>query len=195
MASASLSTGSTSSSLLRRIQASEPVAWRRFTELYGPLVYHWVRAAGLQPADTADVVQEVFRAVASAIGRFEPQAGGRFRGWLRTITQNKIRDHFRRLRNEPAAQGGTDAEARWHNLADLPEDDGPQTGTQYLVNQALEQLESEFEPKTWQAFWRTTVEHQQPAAVADDLGLSVASVYQAKSRVLRRLRDELAGLI
>src|SRR6516164_1248117 len=105
----------TSPSLLLRVQADDQAAWSRLVDLYAPLVYHWCRRSDLGPEDTADVFQETFRAVAQHIHGFHrDRAGDTFRGWLRTITQNKIRDHFRRLQNEPKAAGGTEANLRIH---------------------------------------------------------------------------------
>ena len=116
--------------LLARLRVNEPDAWRTLVHLYSPLVYHWCRRGGLAPDDVADVFQEVFRAVAEHIGRFRrDRPGDTFRGWLRTITGNKIRDHFRRLQDQPEAQGGTDAQARMQAVpqpqfeSDAAEDD------------------------------------------------------------------------
>src|SRR5687768_10045372 len=90
--------GSTSQTLLERVQQQEPAAWQRFVELYGPLVYRWCRSAGLQPPDADDAAQEVFRAVYQGIGRFQRQSTGpSLRAWLYAITRNKTRDHFRGL--------------------------------------------------------------------------------------------------
>src|ERR1043166_3893337 len=92
----------TSPSLLLRVQANDQIAWTRLVDLYAPLVYHWCRRAQLGPEDTGDVFQETFRAVSQHIHAFRrDRPGDSFRGWLRTITQNKIRDHFRRIADEP----------------------------------------------------------------------------------------------
>src|SRR5215207_5403568 len=100
----SASPDATSPSLLLRVQSDQPGAWERLVDLYAPLVYHWCRRARLGPEDTADVFQEVFRAVARTIATFHrDRTGDTFRGWLRTITRNKIRDHFRRLEEQPRA--------------------------------------------------------------------------------------------
>jgi acyl carrier protein len=64
-----------------------------------------------------------------------------------------------------------------------------------LSRRALELVRAEFENRTWEAFWRTAVDGQAPADVAEDLGMSLHAVYKAKSRVLRRLRQELNGLL
>src|SRR5688572_4263442 len=102
--------GSTSSSLIDRVQARDAEAWRRLAHIYGPLVYRWTQKAGLQESDAADVSQEVFRAVASHVTEFRrDRPDATFRGWLWTITRNKIHDFFRRRAGEPEARGGSDA--------------------------------------------------------------------------------------
>src|SRR4051812_1404007 len=103
--------GLTSPSLLARAQENQPAAWEQLVDLYAPLVYHWCRRAGLREEDVEDVFQEVFRAVARALPDFRKErAGDTFRGWLRTITRNKIRDHYRLLQDEVRGAGGTDAQ-------------------------------------------------------------------------------------
>ena len=56
-------------------------------------------------------------------------------------------------------------------------------------------MQAEFQPTTWRAFWECVVADRPGAEVAAELGISVDAVYAAKSRVLRRLRRELAGLL
>ena len=186
----------TSTSWLRRLKAQEPQAWRRLTELYGPLVFHWGRRQGLSPEDAGDLVQEVFSAVAAAVDRFIHSADhGTFRGWLWTIARNKLRDHFRRMADREQADGGTTA---WQRLSAVPEvwsdesrDVSDPSELSLLFRRALDRVRCEFEDRTWQAFWLSTVEQQETADVATQLGLSANSVRQAKSRVMRRLRCEL----
>ena len=66
---------------------------------------------------------------------------------------------------------------------------------QQLVARALEIMQAEFEPSTWQACWQTTVEDRPAADVAAELGITINAVYVARSRVLRRLREELRDLL
>lgn len=188
---------STSTSLLQRVKLQEPEAWRRLAELYGPLVYRWCRQSGLQGEDAADVVQEVFIAVATGIAGFRGQrVKGSFRAWLRTVTRNKVYDHFRGLRGEAEAEGGTTAQEK---LAQVPEpiefsDDTPREAEHAFWRRAVEFVRAEFEDRTWQAFWQVAVDGRSPADVAEALEMTVDAVYQAKSRVLRRLRQELSDL-
>src|SRR3954451_16054692 len=89
--------GSISNSLLEGVKSRDARAWQRLVDLYGPLVYHWCCRPGLRREDRADIFQEVFRTLAEKIDIFcRDRPGGTFRGWLRTITRNKIADHFRK---------------------------------------------------------------------------------------------------
>jgi RNA polymerase sigma-70 factor (ECF subfamily) len=179
---------------LEGVRRREPAAWHRLTELYGPLVYQWARRAGLSGADASDVLQDVFLSVTMSIDAFVPSRQGTFRGWLWTITRHKIYDHHRRRRAGDRAVGGS--EAQWR-LAELPEpwsdDTNPATRSesQQLFRRALELIRGEFEPRTWTAFWRAVVDGEETATIAADLGISSNAVRQYKSRVLRRLRQEL----
>src|SRR5437773_2668544 len=110
-------TTSTSRSLLARLHANDDAAWDRLVALYAPLVWHWCRKMQLPAQDAADVFQEVFQAVASHINDFHrDRPGDTFRGWLRTITRNKVHDHFRAHKREPQAAGGSEAKAWWSRL-------------------------------------------------------------------------------
>ncbi|MFN4257655.1 MAG: RNA polymerase sigma factor [Gemmataceae bacterium] len=190
----------TSTSLLRCVQANDPAAWQRIVSLYSPLIFHWCQRAGLQAADAADVSQEVFRAVAHAIGAFRrDRPGDSFRGWLRVITRNKLRDWARQRQLEVPAVGGAelldllghqdDNAKPTADPADVAED------SQLLLRRALELIQAEFEERRWQAFWRVTIEDQSPDQVALDLGMTANAVYLAKSRILRRLREEFVELL
>ncbi len=187
----------TSLSLLQRIRDGDNSGWQRVVELYSPLARHWCRRWGVEGADADDVLQEVFRSAAESIATFRrDREGDTFRGWLRAITRNRVLAFCRtRDRRHPAA-GGSEAQRR---LREIPEPDAndPEEAEQFsaLVHRALGQLRGEFEPKTWQAFWRTAVDDQPSADVAIELGMSANAVRMAKSRVLRRLREELGDLV
>jgi RNA polymerase sigma-70 factor (ECF subfamily) len=187
----------TSRSLLARVQADEPDAWERLVHLYAPLVHQWCRAGGLHDEDAADIFQDVFQAVVASVGRFRrAREGDTFRGWLRRITQNKVRDHYRRLGREARGVGGSSARDR---LAQLPEpepadDPGSEKAEHGLFARALGLIRGQFEDRTWAAFWQTVVEGREPNAVAADLAMSPGAVRVAKCRVLHRLREELGDL-
>jgi len=190
---------STSSTLLERVRAQHPEAWRRLVELYGPEVYRWCRRSGLGAEDAADVVQEVFTAVAKHVADFRrDQPGQSFRAWLATITRNKVYDYFRRRNHHPEASGGTDAQQRLMQVPDPAEpsvDSAPPVDEGRLPQRALDLVRAEFENRTWEAFCRAILDGQPAREIAGDLGISVNAVYKAKSRVLRRLRQELGDLL
>lgn len=189
---------STSHTLLERVQRHEPEAWRRFATLYGPIIYRWSLSCGLQPHDATEITQEVFLSVVQTIGRFQCNSpGDSLRGWLWTVTRNKVRDHFRRGQDQPQAAGGSGAHEQLQQVPTLPEsnEDTLQSITIELSHRALVLIQNDFEPRTWQAFLATAVEGKATADVARDLGLTLAAVYKAKSRVIQRLRQELDGLL
>jgi RNA polymerase sigma-70 factor, ECF subfamily len=183
--------------MLAGARARDAEAWERMIALYAPLVFHWCRQWGLPPEDTADVFQEVFQSVAAHIGGFRREkAGDTFRGWLRIITRNKVNDHYRRRQHEPGGVGGSEARVLLSQLPDAADDEvrSDEVAENALLHRALDQVRGEFEPRTWQAFWRTAVEGRATADVAAELTMSAGAVRVAKSRVLHRLRAELGDL-
>ncbi len=191
--------GDTSLSLLDRARQRDRTAWERIVNLYQPLVAHWCIRSGISQADTADVSQEVFAAVSSHLAKFEREKTGSFRSWLRAITRTKIIDHHRRLQGVPVAGGGSDAKERMESIPEsemasaLDNDDPAEPGL--LYRKALSLIETEFEPTTWQAFLAAVVDGRKAKDVAADLGITRSAVYTAKSRVLKKLRDQFKDLI
>jgi RNA polymerase sigma factor (sigma-70 family) len=106
----------TRASLLVRIRdGQDREAWRQFVQVYAPVVYGFARKRGLQDADAADLMQEVLRSVAVAAGRLDYDAGrGSFRGWLYTVTRNKIFNVLdsRRRRDVASAARGAGGSSR-----------------------------------------------------------------------------------
>jgi RNA polymerase sigma-70 factor (ECF subfamily) len=179
-------------SLLQRLrQPGDRAAWSQFVRLYTPLLYAWARRAGLSETDAADLLQDVFATLVQELPHFEYQPGKSFRGWMRTILLNR----WRTLRRRPTAHPRPP-----QHLDGLPRDTDPALPGEAeelraVVRQALTLIEGDFTPATWMAF-REYVLNDRPAdEVAGELGISVNAVYLARSRVLRRLREHLAGLI
>ena len=188
--------GRTSLSLLARASANDPAGWRQLVQVYSPLVFYWARRAGLGDADSADVVQDVWQSVSKALTGFQrTERQGSFRGWLWTITRNKLHDHFRSRAGKAQAAGGSEARLCLENIPESEPVDESGIEDQGLLYRTLELIRGEFEERTWRAFWRMTVENRSAAEVAQELGLTPNAVHQAKFRVLRRLREEMAGLV
>jgi RNA polymerase sigma-70 factor (ECF subfamily) len=183
----------TSVSLLERLKRpTDESSWDRFAQLYAPLMFDWARRLGLQDADAADLVQDVFLVVVRKLPEFQYQPGRSFRGWLRTVLTNKWRDR-------PAAMH-TLAAGREGLLAALADENGQAEEEErayrhYLIGRTVELLRPEFSDPVWRAFTAYAVEGQPVEEVAQSAGLSVNSVYLAKSRVVSRLRRELSGLV
>jgi RNA polymerase sigma-70 factor (ECF subfamily) len=184
----------TSASLLERLRAApHGDGWPRFVTLYTPLLLAWARRAGVPDADTPDLIQDVFTLLWQKLPefRYDPQRG-RFRGWLRTVTLNRWRELARRRAIPTAGDNG---------LSDLPTPESESEAfweEEYrarLVGRAVAILKADFQPATWQAFWRVVVDGQSAGAAAAELGLTVGAVHAARFRVLARLRQELAGLL
>ena len=183
----------TSPTLILSLQrGGDDLAWQRVVRLYGPLIFRWCQRFGLQESDAADVSQEVLSDLSSAIGKFSGDGdGATFRGWLWTITRNKMVCYCRRWSKSPVGSGGTDS----LRLIERLPDESPETpeDTADLHLRALAGLKMSFHETTWTAFWRVSVEGDSPKDVADDLGVSVWTVYKARSRVVAKLRAELGG--
>jgi RNA polymerase sigma-70 factor (ECF subfamily) len=193
-----LSEHSTSPSLLDRVARRDEGAWERLVSLYTPLVHFWCRRGGLAGEDVHDVTQDVFQAVAANLEQFRAEhRGGSFRGWLRGIARHKLVDQHQRRDRQPRAEGGTDAYRRiQEEPGPLPEeDDTERTEVSALYRRVVDLVRDEFEQRTWQAFWRTGVEDQPAADVARELGMTEVAVRKAKSRVLRRLKEEAGELL
>jgi RNA polymerase sigma-70 factor (ECF subfamily) len=174
-------------SLLEQLRRPDNApAWRRFVDLYLPLMFYWARRMGLQEADAADLVQEVFAALLRKLPEFTYDPRQSFRGWLRTVLKNKRREILRRPR-APASRLRPEQQDAVTALAE-------EEFQQHLAVRALQLMQAEFQPATWKACWEHVVVGRPAAEVAADLGVSANAVYLAAGRVLRRLRVELADL-
>jgi RNA polymerase sigma-70 factor (ECF subfamily) len=195
----------TSTSLLQRAQTNEGDAWHVLVNTYSRRVYRWCRRAGLQPADSANVVQEVLRAVARKLPEFRRErAGDTFRGWLWRITQNKLHDfHRAQRRQSDRAAGGTDAHRRILQVQDPDGTAAPTSNSQansanassslsVWGQQLVAQVRAEFSDRDWRFFWRVVVDGQSAVEVGEEFGVTANAVRLVKMRILRRLREAVA---
>jgi RNA polymerase sigma-70 factor (ECF subfamily) len=178
--------------LVRLRDHQDHEAWAQFVDVYAPLIYDYGRRRGLQDADAADLTQTCLRRFAVSVGslEYDPQRG-RFRGWLFTLVRNLLRDFLDRPRSAP--QGSGDSRVQWslENQAAPEPDETAEWDREWRRNLfawAAEQVRPGVQEATWQAFWKTAVEGKSGHAVAAELGMTVAAVYLAKSRVMARLR-------
>jgi len=193
------SSGSTQSSLLRRAAMHEDRAWQEIVELYGPLISTWCRRSGADWHMTADCIQEVFLVLTNRLDTFRPTGeSGAFRAWLWSVSRNKLVDLFRAANRQPLASGGSTAHLALQSIAAeqewLRDEPTEPFDVSSLTKRAIEQVRSEFTQQSWSVFERTVVDGIETSIVAKELGLSPSAIRQAKSRILRRLRQQLGDL-
>lgn len=194
-----------SSGLLADVCRRDSGAWQRFVGLYGPLVYRWCRESGLQRHAAEDVVQDVFCSILSGITKFRRRTkDDTFRGWLRTVTNNKIHDAARKRSRQPVVPGQIEA-SRLESTDLLVTNDEPPSsssassssaqpsvvGDAALLDRALKSIRGDFNATTWEAFHRSTVLGHTASEIGADLKMTPKAVRQAKYRVMVRLRAAL----
>ena len=190
----------TSLSLLERLRHSpEDESWTRLAGLYTPLIRAWLRRYDVQDSDANDLVQEVLLAVSKDLSKFDHGGHpGAFRGWLRAILVNRLRNFWRSRDRQPQARGDSGIDEKLAQLDD-PASELSQVWNrqhdQYVLRQLLALAEPQFAPITWKAFCRVALEGAKPDAVAQELEISLNAVFIAKSRVLSKLRQESHGLV
>jgi RNA polymerase sigma factor (sigma-70 family) len=179
--------------LVRLCDGQDQTAWSEFVRLYAPVVYRFARRRGLQDADAADLTQEVLRSVSASVSAFDPRLG-LFRAWLYTLAHRRLYDFVQRSQRQESGGG----QATMQILAEVPardeEDAWNQEFERQIFNLAADAIRPTFSDTTWQAFQLSAVEGQSGQAVAKSLGISVAAVYLAKSRVMVKLKAEVARL-
>jgi RNA polymerase sigma-70 factor (ECF subfamily) len=197
------SSNRTSQSLIGLIKTNDADAWDRLVFLYSPLIYFWCHRSGLPSQEIPDVFQEVFHAVARNIHKFRHDRNGTFRGWLSMLTRNKVNDHYRKTGREPRPAGGTEAKQFFELIPSTePQDESAENDDELysgeteisirreLLQRALSNIRPHFQEQTWQAFWRVVIDGRETNDVAAELSMQPGTIRVAKSRVLKRLRQE-----
>lgn len=188
----------TSPTLLGRLrqQPMDRAAWEQFVDHYGRKIYGWCRRWKLQEADAQDVTQEVLTKLAAKMASFTYDPNGSFRGWLKTVTYRAWKE-FLRQRERACPHSGDDEVFALLQNVEAREDLWKKLEEEYdreLLEEAMARVQVRVRPSTWQAFLLHAMDGQPAADVADGLGLSVAAVFMAKSRVQAMIRKEIAGL-
>lgn len=191
---------STSLGLLDRLRHAKPAAaeWRRLHDIYLPLIRHWLARVPGFADEAEDLAQEVLVVLFRELPSFERRRNGSFRAWLRQITVNRTRDFSKLRRRQPLAVGGAEVEQLLAQLEDPRSEFSQQWDRDHdthVCQKLLAHVQPDFQPTTWQAFSRFALDGQTAAQVAAELGISERAVVQAKSRVLKRLREEAGDLM
>ncbi len=183
-------------SLLVRLNQNSGDAWSEFLEVYERAIYEFSRRRGLQDADAWDVTQEVLAAVEKKAETWNPDSSrGSFRGWLFRVARNIAVDKVVEQSRRAAASGDTRVAQLLAELPKLPEQQSTIFWIEYrrnLMRWAVERIRHEFKETSWSSFLMTAVEGRKPEDVAQELGVSVGSVYAAKFRIVARLRKQVA---
>ena len=179
--------------LLRLHDPADHDAWNAFAEIYRPVIVRLAIAKRLQPADAEDLAQKVLMSVARAISGWDPDGSASFRTWLKRITDNAIVNVLTRLRPDRAV-----GQAEVDHLLNEPGRDGPDSQLLQLefrrevFHWAAARIAAEFSPETWQAFWLTAVEGMSAEEAGQRLAKNRGSIYTARSRVMKRLVQQVA---
>lgn len=186
---------------LREVDASSKrqADWRRFLDIYEPLLRSWAKRQRMEAADADDLVQSVMTVVVRRLADFQHNGRiGAFRTWLRTITFHCVQEFWRARAASPAGVGGSDVQML---LAELEDPDSPtshmwdQEHDRHVMHMLLQQLRDSFDTRTWQAFEQFALLNRPAADVAKELNMTTNAVFIAKSRVLTRLKRESAELL
>ncbi|MEM7456403.1 MAG: sigma-70 family RNA polymerase sigma factor [Planctomycetota bacterium] len=182
----------TSPSLLLRIRNPEDQdAWDEFLEIYTPVVRTYCFQRRLQDADISDIVQDVMSRIVKLIRDFDyDPAKGKFRAWFGTITANRIKTFVTRKSRNQKALGQTEASAPVETYTD-PDSDWVAIFSDQVYQAACSRVRPVLEDTTWECFEATWLRNVPAADVAKALGIPVHSVYVNKSRVLKRLENEV----
>jgi RNA polymerase sigma factor (sigma-70 family) len=168
-------------------------AWEHFVSRFRGPVVRLALGQGLKPADADDVAQETLLAFADGFraGRYDVSKG-RLSRWLFGIAYRQV-SRAREARDRRAA----DALIGDEGTGGAPEiaDDAAATRSwdveweRAILAQCLERARSEVQPLTFRAFELAALENRDASAVAEELGIDVKTVYNAKHRLLKRIRE------
>lgn len=185
--------------LLQAAREQEQDAWRELIFLYAPIIRYWIMREGVRTrADTEDIFQDVCLGVSKSLPQFRRESGkAKFRAWLKSITHNKVVDHWRKRERQSPGQGGTTAmrrieevAAEWNDESQILISDS-NAEQSIVLQRALYVIRQEFQDSSWQAFEKTAIDGLSATEAAELLGSTSAAVRKAKSRVLSRLRELL----
>jgi RNA polymerase sigma factor (sigma-70 family) len=185
----------THATLLARLAGSgqtDQEAWREFVHHYGRKIYRWCVHWGLQESDARDVSQQVLLKMARQMQTFIYDPNKSFRAWLKTITRNALIDFVQSWERPDRGSGDSGVQARLDSV-EAREELVRQLEEQYdgeLLEQAMARVRLRVASHTWEAFKLTALDGVPAAEAAIRLHMKIATVYEARSSILRKLRSE-----
>jgi RNA polymerase sigma-70 factor (ECF subfamily) len=197
----------TSPTLLRKLADPDKEiregAWRAFLQQYRPMIFSWCRRHGLNQADAEEAVAVVLSRLVEAMTAFAYDPTRRFRSWLKTVVHNEVRCLWRRRQRRPGELGSGDplVHQKLEEFQDpdavddlIDQLDGTLRRDLQMAQQVVTHVRARVEARTWQAYWLTEIDGEEPSEVARKLGMKVSALYVAKSRVFKLLRQERDNL-
>lgn len=182
--------------LLQQAGGGEPQAWAELDRLYRPFIRGWYREHGVPPVDADDLTQDVLATLSGELPEFVHSGRtGAFRTWLRTACLHRLLGHRRGERQRGRPVGGSDFQERLQEIEAAASNDWDREHDRAVLRHLFSRIAAEFEPATLEAFEQLVIEERPVAVVALALNMTAGAVYVAKSRVLRRLREEATRLI
>jgi RNA polymerase sigma-70 factor (ECF subfamily) len=184
--------------LLQQAAGGQSQAWGELDRLYRPFLRSWFRVHDVPAPDAEDLTQDVLAALHQELPVFEHSGrAGAFRTWLRTACLHRLLGHRRAEGRRGRPVGGSDFQERLDGIegSDPNVDAWDREHDQAVLRHLFSRVSEEFEPATLEAFRRLAINEQPVAEVATALGITAGAVYVAKSRVLRRLREEAIRLL
>jgi len=184
----------TRETLLKRAgNPNDEISWEEFVKFYENFIYQLIRKMNFNHHDAEEVMQDVFIKVWGKLHDFSYQKSkGRFRGWLCVTSRNAALDFIRRKKTR-----GVHCELFESDMLEQSVTEAEQVDEEewrlYVSNKAWENIKSEYAPKTAQAFMMVTHGHSVEE-VSEVLGVSDNTIYNAKSRIIKRLQQEVKHL-
>lgn len=180
--------------LLRLADARDAEAWSEFVAVYESAVFRFACSRGLQRADAEDVTQKVLQAVLAKAPIWDRTSGGSFGAWLFRVTRNLAAKTWN-AQNDRDVHWSKEEDSNWLEAIPSPSDEEKtlfqMEYRKALFHWAADRVRGHFQSETWSAFWMNSVDQVDASVVAEQLGMTKSTVYVAKCRVMKRIRDEI----
>ena len=168
--------------------------WRKFYDGYQALIRQWCQKAGVSSSELDDVFHDILIKLVDGVASYERRGGHRFRSWLKTVVVNSLTDRLRISGSHPFPSlvsnldvFGGDELSGMESLGELADGLTEKTSSAATI---LARVRKRVKVATWNAFVQRELLQLDVAAVAAELGVKKASVYQSCSRVRAIIKEE-----
>ena len=181
-------------SLLMRIKdVRNTRAWSDFDAIYRPMLRRFASAQGLDEGDAEDVVQHCMAAVHKHIEQFDYDPDkGRFRGWLRTLVNNHVRNLLKK-RRDPIAE--TQELEQLQDREPLPEVAFDRLWMDEHLKHCLRMVRTEVDENVFVVFQHYVLDEWPVEQVCQAMRMDRNQVYKIKWRITQKLQEKLRRLL